>query len=100
MLPVKITVLHISDLKDLQKQYELPQKDPCPLALHQSWVSSEAQMPAGMCTHAWSALYPYVLALASGSTGLFDVWMQKPGTAVVSCPDGFRPVSFLLETID
>lgn len=27
-------------------------------------------------------------------------WMKNPKLAMISCNDGFRPVSFLLETMD
>ncbi|MCQ2450240.1 MAG: TIGR04076 family protein, partial [Clostridia bacterium] len=30
-------------------------------------------------------------------TDFFDGWMQNPDSAMISCNDGFRPVSFLLE---
>ena len=29
-----------------------------------------------------------------------DGWMKNPKSAMISCNDGFRPVSFLLETVE
>ncbi len=29
-----------------------------------------------------------------------DGWMKNPKSAMISCNDGFRPVSFLLETME
>ena len=30
----------------------------------------------------------------------YDGWMKNPRSALISCNDGFRPVSFLLEALD
>ena len=30
----------------------------------------------------------------------YDGWMKNPKSAMISCNDGFRPVSFLLETME
>jgi uncharacterized repeat protein (TIGR04076 family) len=40
------------------------------------------------------------MALANGAEDLYDGWMKNPRSAMLSCNDGFRPVSFLLETMD
>ena len=29
-----------------------------------------------------------------------DGWMKNPASAMISCNDGFRPVSFLIETLE
>ena len=31
---------------------------------------------------------------------IYDGWMKNPKSAMISCNDGFRPVSFLLEALD
>ena len=41
----------------------------------------------------------FVEALARGEGNFFDGWMQNPMSAMISCNDGFRPVSFYLEAI-
>ncbi|MGI6675210.1 MAG: TIGR04076 family protein [Bacilli bacterium] len=33
-------------------------------------------------------------------TNFYDGWMKNQKQAMISCNDGFRPVSFLLEVID
>ena len=43
---------------------------------------------------------PFVMALAHGGSGLYDGWMKNPRSAMISCNDGFRPVSFLIEVTD
>ena len=32
--------------------------------------------------------------------GFYDGWMKNPKSAMLSCNDGFRPVSFLVEALD
>ena len=48
----------------------------------------------------WSATIGAVLALASGGENLYAGWMKNPRSAMISCNDGFRPVSFYLEAMD
>lgn len=97
MKDVKITALARHEHKDLMEQLELPQENPCFIETGQSWTSKEAVMPEGFCPSAWNSLYPYVFALANGASHVHDAWMKNPYSALVSCNDGFRPVSFLLE---
>ena len=40
------------------------------------------------------------MALSHGAEGLYDGWMKNPRSAMLSCNDGFRPVSFLVEALD
>ena len=41
----------------------------------------------------------FVKTLADGGGNFFDGWMKNKYSAMISCNDGFRPVSFYLETI-
>ena len=41
-----------------------------------------------------------VEALARGEGNFFDGWMKNPMSAMISCNDGFRPVSFYLEVME
>ena len=41
-----------------------------------------------------------VLALSHGGENFYDGWMKNPRSAMLSCSDGFRPVSFLVEALD
>ena len=45
-------------------------------------------------------LSPFVLALSHGGENFYDGWMKNPKSAMLSCNDGFRPVSFLVEALD
>jgi len=96
----RITVVRCAQHRDLQQRYELPQQAPCNMREGMTFISVGGTLPAGLCPTAWLALQPYVLALASGATQLHGAWMKNPTTAMVSCNDGFRPVSFLIEAID
>ena len=38
-------------------------------------------------------------ALAHGQGNFYDGWMRDPMSAMISCNDGFRPMSFYLEAL-
>ena len=40
------------------------------------------------------------MALAHGAEDLYDGWMKDKKSAMISCNDCFRPVSFLLEALE
>ncbi len=43
---------------------------------------------------------PITLWLTNGGGDFYDGWMKNRHSAMISCNDGFRPVSFLIEAID
>ena len=100
MKDVRITVMRITTYPDLIEKYENPIEHTCDMAEGMEFISRGAEMPGGFCSSAWHNLHPYVLALAHGAEDFFDGWMQNKKSAMISCNDGFRPVSFLLEAID
>ena len=100
MRRVKITVKRIARHDDLMAQYENPITDACPMQLGQSFIVEDCVKPDGMCDSAWETLLPFVRELANGGGNFFDGWMQNPHSAMLSCNDGFRPVSFYVETIE
>jgi uncharacterized repeat protein (TIGR04076 family) len=53
-----------------------------------------------MCESAWETMLPFVKELAEGGGNFFDGWMKNPHSAMLSCNDGFRPVSFYVEVIE
>lgn len=85
---------------DLIARYENPIQHACDLCEGQVFVSREGECPEGMCESAWMSLQPFVFALAHGAVNFYDGWMQNPRSAMVSCNDGFRPVSFLVEAVE
>jgi uncharacterized repeat protein (TIGR04076 family) len=97
MKKVKITAVRKADYKDLQALYENPIEHTCDVQEGMAWVSIGGQKPVGLCDEAWKTMREFVEELAHGGGNFFDGWMQNPYSAMISCNDGFRPVSFLIE---
>ena len=51
----------------------------------------------GQCANGFTKC---IKVCAHGGENFYDGWMKNPKSAMISCNDGFRPVSFLIETID
>ena len=85
---------------DLMAQYENPIEHACDLHLGQTFIVEETHKPEGMCDSAWETLFPFVKELAEGGGNFFDGWMKNPYSAMLSCNDGFRPVSFYVEVVE
>lgn len=100
MKDVRITVMRMANYSDLMAQYENPIEHTCDMVLGQTFISHNAQRPTNMCDSAWQSMVEFVTKLANGGGNFFDGWMQNPHSAMISCNDGFRPVSFLIETIE
>ena len=100
MKKVKITVIRKARYDDLIEKYEKPLDLECTVELDQVFIANGWQRPENLCESAWDSLSPFVLALSSGGEDIFDGWMKDKKSAVISCNDGFRPVSFLLETLN
>ena len=99
-MKVKITVLRKALYDDLIQKYENPIAHACDMEEGMTFVTDGYSRPEGFCESAWMSVYPFALALASGGGNFYDGWMKNPKSALISCNDGFRPVSFLLEAID
>ena len=100
MKKVKITVMRVAKYGDLIKKYENPTEHACDMKVGQVFTANGWEKPAGFCDSAWETVSPFVMALAHGARDLYGGWMKDPGSAMISCNDGFRPVSFLLEATD
>ena len=100
MIKVKITVMRMSRYDDLIALYENPIEHACDLKLGDVFVSTDAKKPEGLCDSAWESMLPFVAELAQGGGNFYDGWMKDPHSAMISCNDGFRPVSFLLEALN
>ena len=97
MRKCRITVVRKARYDDLIEKYENLIEHACDMREGQVFVTVGASRPDGFCESAWQNLYPFVFALASGAEDLFDGWMKDRRSAMISCNDGFRPVSFLIE---
>ncbi|MBR4660054.1 MAG: TIGR04076 family protein [Bacteroidales bacterium] len=97
---IRITAVRKSEYPDLMARYENPIDHACDIQTGQSWISVAGRKPRGMCPSAWQSMRPFVKALARGEGNFYDGWMRNPLSAMISCNDGFRPVSFYIEVIE
>ena len=100
MKKVRITVKRIACYKDLIEQYENPIEHACEMKEGQVFIANGWKKPEGFCDSAWDSVFPFVKELASGGGNFYDGWMKNEKSAMISCNDGFRPVSFLLEALE
>ena len=100
MKKCKITVLKRVEHADLMEKYENPISHACDIKIGQVWICENATRPDGLCESAWESMRPFLEVLANGGGNFYDGWMKNPHSAMISCNDGFRPVSFYIETID
>lgn len=100
MKKVKITVMKMICHHDLIEKYENPLLHACDMQLGQVFIADGWQKPDGFCESAWQTISPFVMTLAYGGQDIYDGWMKNKRSAMISCNDGFRPVSFLLEAMD
>jgi len=94
---IKITVLKLFDTKEVFKDSPVRAKysGPCPVFEEKQVFHVDDSMPNQFCPYAWNAIFPMIMTLKFG--GNCPEWYEEPGVAVVSCPDGLRPVIFKLE---
>ena len=100
MKKVKITVIRKACYKDLSALYENPIEHTCDLREGQVFFSFEGQKPTDLCESAWQSMETFVRELSEGGGNFFDGWMKNPYSAMISCNDGFRPVSFWVEVVE
>lgn len=100
MKKLKITVMRKAQYNDLIEKYENPIEHTCDVTEGQVFYSANMKMPENFCESAWQNLYPYVMTLANGGEDIYSGWMKNKKSAMISCNDGFRPVSFLLEVVE
>jgi uncharacterized repeat protein (TIGR04076 family) len=100
MKKVKITVMKQTVYQDLINEYENPLEHACDMSVGQVYIANGWNKPEGMCSSAWDSMSAFVMTLAHGGENLYDGWMKNKRSAMISCNDGFRPVSFFLEALD
>lgn len=98
-MKVRITAVRKVCHEDLAALYENPIEHTCEVLEGMSWISDSGECPEGLCREAWKSMREFVEALSRGEGDFFGGWMKNPMSAMISCNDGFRPVSFLLEAI-
>ena len=100
MNDIRITVMKKACYEDLMKLYENPMEHACDMELGQVFIAKGWNRPEGFCESAWQTISPFVMTLAYGGEDIYEGWMKDKKSAMISCNDGFRPVSFYLEVID
>lgn len=96
----KITVMKVAYYEDLSNKYENLISNACDMKEGQVFIANGWEKPEGMCDSAWDTMSPFVMTLSHGGENIYDGWMKNPKSAMISCNDGFRPVSFLIEVMD
>lgn len=99
MKKLKITVMKITEYKDLMEKYENKIEHTCDMKEGQVFYIEDMKMPKGFCDSAWETIEPFARELSNGGGNFYNGWMKNKYSAMISCNDGFRPVSFLLEAI-
>ena len=90
MKTIKITVMKMAQYDDLIEKYENPIEHTCDMRLGQEFI----------CDSAWESMEYFVKELSNGGGNFYDGWMKNKKSAMISCNDGFRPVSFYIEVIN
>ncbi len=100
MKKVKITAIRKADYPDLSAIYENPIEHTCDIAEGAVFISMDGKRPEGLCDSAWESMRYFVEELASGGGNFYNGWMKNPCSAMISCNDGFRPISFYIEVVE
>ena len=100
MKNIKITAIRKARYDDLIEKYENPIEHPCDIEEGQIFIADGWKRPEGFCESAWESISPFVMTLACGGENIYDGWMKNRKSAMISCNDGFRPVSFYIEVME
>ena len=112
---VRITAMRQTVYMDLMERFENPIEHACTVHEGQQWISIDGRCPEDLCPAAWETMRPFVESLARGvEVGKCNLSRQKPllpkaegrsgmknpMSAMISCNDGFRPMSFYIEALE
>lgn len=100
MKKVKITAIRKTEYSDLIEKFENPIEHACNIKEGDVFIANGWERPENLCLSAWESVSQFVLALSHGGGNFYDGWMKDPKSAMISCNDGFRPVSFYLEALE
>ena len=93
--------MRITRYENLMARYENPIEHACEMQEGQVFIANGwERRPEGFCPSAWDTFSPFVLALSHGAEDFYEGWMKNPRSAMLSCNDGFCPVSFLVEALN
>ncbi len=100
MKKCRITVMKKTFHEALSKEFENPIEHACTVSEGDVFIANGWQRPPGFCLSAWESMSAFVMTLAHGGENFYGGWMKNPKSAMISCNDGFRPVSFLIEALE
>ena len=100
MKKIKITAIRKVQHSDLSAMYENPIEHTCDIEEGTTFISVDGQKPEELCESAWNSMNYFVTELANGGGNFYGGWMKNPHSAMISCNNGFRPVSFYIEVIE
>ena len=100
MKKCRIIVMRKAHYGDLMEKYENPIEHACDMREGDVFIANGWQKPQGFCDSAWESISPFVMTLSHGGENIYDGWMKNSRSAMISCNDGFRPVSFYIEALD
>lgn len=100
MAKIKITAVAKTEYPELSAIYENPIEHTCDVNVGDVFISEEGKRPDGFCQSAWESMEYFVTELNRGGGNFFDGWMKNPRSAMISCNDGFRPISFYIEVTE
>lgn len=100
MKKCRITVVRKAEYPDLMAQYENPIENACEMEEGAVYIANGWERPEGLCESAWESMSPFVMTLAYGGENIYNGWMKDKRSAMISCNDGFRPVSFYIEALE
>lgn len=100
MKKVRITAIRKACYEDLMSLNENPIPDACSIKEGEVFIANCWNRQDGFCESAWETVSPFVMTLAYGGEDIYSGWMRNKTSAMISCNDGFRPVSFLIEALD
>ena len=84
----------------LMEKYENPIEHTCDIKEGDVFIANGWEKPDGICDSAWESMSAFVMTLSHGGGNFYNGWMKNEKSAMISCNDGFRPVSFYLETLE
>lgn len=97
MKKVKITVVKKDFYDDLVQQYGNKNLTKCSrFELGQTFIT-DYRKPEGFCEEGWKSISHYVFGLCFGADGYWDL---EKHISINTCNDGFRPVTFKIETVE
>jgi len=104
MKKCKITVVKKNYDADLVKKYSNFGSDhgPCPVFEEGQVFVCGMDMPEGFCGWAWDDLHKLVFAALGGANfnEIVEFSSKDDHVGIACCTDPYRPVVFLVETID